>query len=68
MITPLPIKTAKAKNFYRKDAKTAKKKQKSPNYLPGALVTLAYAGVHSCLPLRPLRLRGENAFVPLFSV
>jgi len=30
------------------------------------LVTLAYAGVHACFPLRPLRplrLRGENALI-----
>jgi len=54
---------AKAKNFYRKDAKNAKKQHKSLDYLPRALVTLAYAGVHSYFPLRPMRLRGENALI-----
>jgi hypothetical protein len=50
----------KAKHSHRKDAKTANEQQKSPDYSPCTLVTLAYVG-----PILKLRLIWISAFAKM---
>ena len=68
MISCFPCKTIKAKNLYREDAK---KQHTSLDFLSRALVTLAYAGVHSLLAVSmDFRIRENDGRVvsPLFRV